>query len=451
MSNIIDEGEYKMARRTRKRKSKKSNRIVYILSLILLLLLILDGFAVKDWLSENRQNKEKLPVAASPNDSGTTLQTEDSSDVVKEDVISTKEVSLMAVGDNLIHTAVWQSGLQPDGTHDYTLLYSDLAPYLETCDLKVINQETIFGGDEKGLQDYPVFNSPQAIGDTLEEVGFNVVLHASNHGFDMGLDGLLNCVSFWKNSHPDMTVLGIYETQEEQSRIPVIEINGIKFALLNYTYSHNAETFSTKAEGHLNMLCNYDANSRYIDFNTIHPQVLDDIRRAESVADFTIIFPHWGIEYTMEATSQEIAFARQMTEAGAYLIIGTHPHVIQPVEWVTADNGNRALCYYSLGNYTSAQDGVAQMLGGMANLTIVQDESGTYIREDSIKAIPLVTHFIYPGWTGSSVVESTYLLEHYTEEQAAGHGLRNAWGIVLTKDELLSLAQDTFGEYLSME
>lgn len=451
MSNIIDEGEYKMARRTRKRKSKKSNRIVYILSLILLLLLILDGFAVKDWLSENRQNKEKLPVAASPNDSGTTLQTEDSSDVVKEDVISTKEVSLMAVGDNLIHTAVWQSGLQPDGTHDYTLLYSDLAPYLETCDLKVINQETIFGGDEKGLQDYPVFNSPQAIGDTLEEVGFNVVLHASNHGFDMGLDGLLNCVSFWKNSHPDMTVLGIYETQEEQSRIPVIEINGIKFALLNYTYSHNAETFSTKAEGHLNMLCNYDANSRYIDFNTIHPQVLDDIRRAESMADFTIVFPHWGIEYTMEATSQEIAFARQMTEAGADLIIGTHPHVIQPVEWVTADNGNRALCYYSLGNYTSAQDGVAQMLGGMANLTIVQDESGTYIREDSIKAIPLVTHFIYPGWTGSSVVESTYLLEHYTEEQAAGHGLRNAWGIVLTKDELLSLAQDTFGEYLSME
>ena len=94
-----------MARRTRKRKSKKSNRIVYILSLILLLLLILDGFAVKDWLSENRQNKEKLPVAASPNDSGTTLQTEDSSDVVKEDVISTKEVSLMAVGDNQIGRA----------------------------------------------------------------------------------------------------------------------------------------------------------------------------------------------------------------------------------------------------------------------------------------------------------------------------------------------------------
>ena len=451
MSNIIDEGEYDMARGARKRKSKKRNKIIYILLLILLLLLILDGFAVKSWISETRQTKETPPVSASAKDSETAIQAADTSDAVTEAALSTKEVSLMAVGDNLIHTAVWQSGLQSDGSHDYTLLYSNLAPYLETCDLKVINQETIFGGDEKGLQDYPVFNSPEAIGDTLEEVGFNVVLHASNHGFDMGLDGLLNCVSFWKTSHPAMTVLGIYETREEQSQIPVLEINGIKFALLNYTYSHNAETFSTKAEGHLNMLCNYDANSRYIDFNTIHPQVLDDIRRAESMADFTIVFPHWGIEYTMEATAQEITFASQMAEAGADLIIGTHPHVIQPVEWVTADNGNRALCYYSLGNYTSAQDGVAQMLGGMANLTIVQDESGTYIREDSIKAIPLVTHFIYPGWTGSSGVESTYLLDHYTEEQAAKHGLRNAWGIILTKDELLSLAQNTFGEYLSME
>ena len=124
----------------------------------------------------------------------------------------------------------------------------------------------------------------------------------------------------------------------------------------------------------------------YDAFNTIHPQVLDDIHRAESMADFTIVFPHWGVEYTMEATAQEISFARQMTEAGADLVIGTHPHVIQPVEWVTADNGNCALCYYYLGNYTSAL-----------------------------------------------------------------HGLRNAWGIVLTKEDLLSLAQDTFGEYLSME
>lgn len=440
-----------MKKKSRKNNSKNRNKIIYILVFILLLFLILDGYAVTTWYLDEKES-QKSQKTSSPVKNA---ESETVSAPIPESVItnepSIKKVTLMAVGDNLIHTAVWQSNLQEDGSHDYTLLYKDIAPYLESYDMKIINQETILGGDEKGLKDYPVFNSPQAIGDALSEVGFNVVLHASNHGFDMGLDGLLNCVSFWKTNHPDVTVLGIYETPEEQAEIPILEMNGIRFALLNYTYSHNAETFSTSAEGHLNMLCNYDTGSRRIDFNTINPQVIEDIKRAEELADFTIVLPHWGIEYTMEETNQETSFAMQMTQAGADLIIGTHPHVIQPVKWVTSGNGNRALCYYSLGNYTSAQDGVAQMLGGMANLTIAQDENGTYIKEDSIKAIPLVTHFVYPGWTGSSVVDSTYLLKNYTEEQAASHGLRNAWGIVLTKEKLLSLAQDTFGEYLSME
>ncbi|XCP83553.1 CapA family protein [Roseburia hominis] len=358
---------------------------------------------------------------------------------------------LIAVGDNLIHQAVYDGGKRGDGTYDHRVLYQNISKYLEESDIRVINQETIIGGDEKGFKDYPVFNTPEAIGDAVADVGFNVILQASNHSFDMGLDGLLNAANFWKIKHPEVTMVGIYETEEEQSEIPVLEVNGIKFALLNYTYSHNAEFFSTKAEGHLNMLCAYDENSRAIDFNTLNSQVLEDIRKAEELADFTIVFPHWGVEYVMSATDQEKLFARQMTEAGADLIIGTHPHVIQPVEWVTADNGNRALCYYSLGNFTSAQDGVAQMLGGMASLTIVKEEEKVYIDESSIKAIPLVTHFIYPGWSGSTVVESTYLLNEYTDEQAAAHGLKNAWGITLTGEELMRLAQETFGGYLSME
>ena len=111
-----------MARGARKRKSKKRNKIIYILLLILLLLLILDGFAVKSWISETKQTKETPPVSASAKDSETAIQAADTSDAVTEAALSTKEVSLMAVGDNLIHTAVWQSGLQSDGSHDYTLL-----------------------------------------------------------------------------------------------------------------------------------------------------------------------------------------------------------------------------------------------------------------------------------------------------------------------------------------
>lgn len=435
------------------KKRKKRDRGVFIVVVVLLVIIVAAVIGGGIFLAVCVRTQDREIEAAKTVEEKEPVQTAEDVENGELDAVNetVTEAKLIAVGDNLIHKAVYDGGSQGDGAYDHTVLYRNISTYLDEADIRVINQETIIGGDEKGFQDYPVFNTPEVIGDAVADVGFNVVLQASNHSFDMGLDGLLHAAKFWKTKHPDVMVVGIYETPEEQAEIPVLEMNGIKFALLNYTYSHNAELFSTKAEGHLNMLCAYNDSSRAIDFNTINPQVLEDIRRAEELADFTIVFPHWGVEYVMNATNQEITFAKQMTEAGADLIIGTHPHVIQPVEWVTAGNGNRALCYYSLGNFTSAQDGVAQMLGGMASLTIVKDEEGTHIDESSIKAIPLVTHYVYPGWTGSTVVESTYLLNQYTDEQAAAHGLKNAWRITLTRGKLVELAQETFGEYLSME
>ena len=438
----------------KRRKKRGRPRVVWVLSGILALLLLVDAAAVGSFVIDKRRNASKETVYV-PEKQGTEAEQEKEPGEVpggtEPEVPQEKRATLMAVGDNLIHTAVWQAGVQEDGSHDYTVLYENIAEYLEKTDIRVINQETIFAGDEKGLQDYPLFNSPEAIGHTIAGMGFNVILHASNHSLDMGQNGIVHAAKFWKEEHPEVTMVGIREEADPKPEIPVIDVKGIRIALLNYTYSHNAETFSAYAEGYLNMLCDYDESTRRIDFGTIHPKVLEEIRQAEELADFTIVFPHWGTEYTLTPTDQEVSFAKQMTQAGADLIIGTHPHVPQPVEWISAENGNRALCYYSLGNYTSAQNGIPQMLGMMANLTIVQDQERTYIEEDSIKAIPLVTHFVYPGWTGSTVVESTYLLKDYTDEQAAKHGLKRAWGITLTKKKLMDIAEDTFGEYLSME
>lgn len=427
-------------KQNKKKKQTQYNAALVILVLLLFSIIVFSMYHLYLYISADKEDTQ----ASSAPVSSITTEKEDTT-------IETKEVTLMAVGDNLIHTAVWNAGRQEDGSFDRTVLYEHIASYLESSDIKIINQETIFGGDDKGLQDYPLFNTPSELGDVLVDVGFNVIQHSSNHSFDMGQNGIINCATYWEEQHPEITVLGIHKDPSEQSEITILEMNGIKFALLNYSYSHNAELFSTYAEGYMNMLCAYDENTREIDFNTLHPQVLEDIQKAEELADFTIVLPHWGVEYTTTPTDSEVKFAKQMTEAGADLIIGTHPHVCQPVEWVEASNGNRALCYYSLGNFTSAQNGVAQMLGGLASLTIIQDETGTYIEEESIKAIPLVTHFIYPGWSGSTVVETTYLLKDYTEDLAAKHGLKNAWSIPLTTTELNTLAKDIFGEYLSME
>ena len=360
-------------------------------------------------------------------------------------------VKIAAVGDDLIHTGVYKSGIQADGSLNYDHLYDDVMPYISDCDLKCINQETVMAGG--AFSSYPSFNSPTEIGDALVKAGFNVVTQATNHAFDMGQSGLINDAKFWKENYPYETsgvlVTGIYETAEEQKadHIRVIEVNGVKLAILNYTYGHNWTTFSTGAEGHLDMLCAYDASSREIDFNTINPAVLEDIKTAETMADFTIVFPHWGTEYVAKYTDQQSSFAKQMTEAGCDLIIGTHPHVIEPVEWVTSDNGNKCLVYYSLGNFTSTQDAIERIVGGLAMVNIIKDVNGTYIDEASIKAVPIITHYNSNGWQ----VTGNYLLKDYTDDMAAAHGLLARVGTKVTYDKLYKIASDAFGDYLCLD
>ncbi len=362
-------------------------------------------------------------------------------------------VVFVAVGDDLVHQGVYKSGFQADGTRNYDHLFAQTKYLMEDADIAVMNQETIFGSAQgnNDLKSYPSFNSPVELTDALVNAGFNVVTHATNHAYDMGIDGLLYSAKYWKEHHPETLVLGIYETEEEQNEIPILEVNGIKFAMLNYTYSHNWSTFAKPAEGHLNMLCPYDPETRVIDFNSLNPRVIEDIKKAEEIADFTIVFPHWGTEYVNDHTAVQENMAKQMTEAGADLIVGTHPHVIEPVVWITSDNGNRSLCYYSLGNYTSTQDEVLRLLGGMAKLTITKDVTGTYIDENTVKAIPLVTHYQGSG----NLAKGTYSLANYTPELAKAHGITarkgNTEKYKVTVEKFTEHAQKVFGEYCCIE
>lgn len=354
---------------------------------------------------------------------------------------------LCAVGDDLAHPGVYTTGERDDGTHDYSSIFADISEYMADCDIKVLNQETVFGGDDLGFSGYPVFNSPTELGHAAAAAGFNVITQATNHAYDMGFDGMMNTNNFWKENYPDVMALGINSDPSQVGEIPIMEVNGIKIAMLNYTYSHNWETVSSYAIGYLNFLCAYDPDDLYIDFNTINPQVIEDIKKAEELADFTIVFPHWGTEYVYTYTDQQTDFAKQMCEAGADLIIGTHPHVIEPVEWVEGDNGNRCLVYYSLGNFTSTQDLVGGLLGGVARLQICKDSTGTYIPEDSIKALGIVTQYVSPRWN----IAGDILLKNYSEDLALEHGIWVRYGIPMHYDDLVERAQDAFGDYFAWE
>lgn len=353
------------------------------------------------------------------------------------------DITLMAVGDNLLHMGIVNTGKQPDGTRNYDFLFNGISVFLERADIKIINQETILGGDQLGFHGYPQFNSPSEVSDAIANAGFNVVLQATNHTADQGLSGMQNCVDLWK-MHPEVLVAGLHEpfTDPTQSRISLLEIDGCTFAFLNYTYGPNSVSVSASIAERLDLLCAVDESSRRIDFTTINPQVLTDIAEAETLADIVVVCPHWGTEYATVPSSYQETFAMQMTEAGADLIIGTHPHVVQPVTWIEAANGNRCLCYYSLGNYVSTQKNPQSMLGGLAWITFHVTQEGVTIKEENTGVVPLVCHYS----SNPVRLKNVYLLENYTETLAQSHGIISYGGVPFHLASLQNWSNEIFSE-----
>ena len=352
------------------------------------------------------------------------------------------DIHLMAVGDDLMHTGVTETGHQADGTYNYDALYTDIAPYLAIADIKVINQETIFGGDDKEFTSYPTFNSPTAMGDSIVRAGFNVVLQATNHICDMGISGINYAYDYWKTSHPETLVIGIYGEEGKSEDIPILEIDGVKFAMLNYTYGANWESLQSNLEYHTEMLTSWDPSSRKIDFNSLNPDVIDDIQRAEEIADVVVVFPHWGIEYQTTENSYQDWVAKAMVEAGADLIVGTHPHVPQPVKWIEADNGNRGLCYFSLGNYLSTQYYPDTLLEAMAWVTFHVGYDGIEIVEEDTGVLPMVLQY----HTGPLRIDGVVAVENYTDELAAAHGAPNRGGSYCGPDHFKTRSSEIFGD-----
>lgn len=341
------------------------------------------------------------------------------------------QINIKMVGDMLMHTGVSNSGLMDDGTYNYDHLFTHVKDDIQSADIAIVNQEVILGGAELGISGYPTFNAAYEVGDSLVKAGFNVVLHATNHTIDKGAKGVDNCIDYWKSTHPEIAVLGINKTAEDVNNIYVYEQGDIKVAILNYTYATNGIALPSGREYIVNML--------------EKERVVSDLKKANEIADFVIVCPHWGPEYHHEPWNEpgsiydEVGWAKLMADNGADLIIGAHPHVIQPVEWIEGANGNKTLCYYSLGNFVSNQDKAPRMLGAMADITIENNENGeVYIKEYGVT--PLVTQKLF----GQGLI-TTYKLSDYTEELASQNKILSndaAFSLQYCKD----LCRQVFGE-----
>lgn len=278
----------------------------------------------------------------------------DKKEKIKEKVKEPKEyeAKMIMIGDALIHSSVYLDAKQSDGTYDFKPMLELTKPITTKYDLSYYNQETILGGAELGYSNYPRFNSPSEVGDAFIDSGFNMVSLATNHTMDKGEQGVLNSVNYWKQKKGIVTA-GQYSSQEERDQVNIYEINNIKYAFFSYTtWTNGLETPTGKEY----------LNNVYSD-----EKAKNDIEKVRDKVDVIIVAMHWGTEYSFGVSDSQTQIANYLSDLGVDIIIGAHPHVVEPVEYI---NNGKTFVIYSLGNYISDQVGIERLTGLMMELTI---------------------------------------------------------------------------------
>lgn len=385
----------------RRRRRRRNSSMPTLIAILVISIVCLVGLSIS--LSACSKRKE----ASSDN-----VSIEETESTTVEETTTTPPdvtVDIMMIGDILAHEGVYNSGLQADGTYNFDHLFKNIKSDISAADIRIVNQETILGGVELGLSGYPCFNSPYEIGVAEAKAGFNVILHATNHTLDKGLTGVENCLNFWKTNYPEMAVLGINETEEDYNDIYVYNKDGFKIAILNYTYGTNGIAIPASKPYIVNML---DVD-----------KITQDVTKAKEIADMVVVCPHWGTEYVYEPDSNQKYWTNLFLKLGVDVVIGAHPHVMEPVETLTRDDGHQMVVYYSLGNFVSNQDKMPRMLGGMAKVTLVKSgtDNSCYVKQYSYT--PIVTQKLF----GTSLITS-YKLSDYNDTLASENAIRKDSG-----------------------
>ncbi len=275
------------------------------------------------------------------------------------------DVSFVVFGDNLIHEPIYRYGLQNEEAFGF--LFEKMQEMISAGDVAVINQETPLVDRSTLYGGYPRFGTPIQVGWAIADAGFDVVTCGTNHALDRGAEGIQITKDFFDSQN--ILCLGI-QTEKETGYRPyeILEKNGIRFALLNYTYGTNGIQIPESNPDMVHLLENEN-------------QIRDDISRAKSDADFTIVFVHWGTENSETIDAFQKQWAQVFLKSKVDVVVGTHPHVLQPCEVMKGDDGHEMLIYYSIGNYISAQTEKECVKGGMASFTVSLTSSGYKITE----------------------------------------------------------------------
>lgn len=308
----------------RKRQARKLNykKVAIFLIIVLLLFYLLISGIIKLF-----KNNDEQPVSAPIE--------------VKKDIT----INMAVVGDIMCHTTNFYDAYdKTTDTYDFSKVFVDIKKYIQSADIAIGNLETTFAGKDIGYTGYPTFNTPEQLAQNLADLGLDVVSTANNHSLDKRYSGLVSTLD--ELDKVGLSHTGTYRSKEEQDTILIKDINGIKFAFLSFTYGTNGIPVPSGKEYCVNLID--------------ETLILDQISKAKALnPDIICVNMHWGDEYKLKQNSTQEKLADLLFKNGVDIILGSHPHVLEPMEkrTVTLDNGTTkdGFVIYSLGNFMSGQ------------------------------------------------------------------------------------------------
>ena len=304
-----------------------------------------------------------------------------------------KTVKMAVVGDIMVHDYQYNEAYDPaTGEYNFMHNFQDVKKYFAGNDLVIGNLELTFGGPDRPYASFPCFNTPDSFLDAVKDAGFTLLTTANNHSMDTGKAGLIRTLD--KLDAYGIEHFGTYRSQEERDQIFYKDVNGIRFAFLSYTYGTNG----------------IPVPDPYL-VNLIEGDTMtSDIREARKHADVVVVMPHMGNEYESYPRDIFVDWADMMFEAGADIVLASHPHVLQKMEYRKVDHGNGVhdgFIIYSLGNFISSQTTPPRNASIILHLTVEQvGDAAPNVAEVSF--VPIWTQFRNASDENEFVVRSVY-------------------------------------------
>lgn len=358
--------------RNRNRILKKKNDINYtkvqkslivIVSILFILLIVIACF---NYIKNRNDYQNLIDTSKQEIENQKQENAKKEAEENKEEEPTDTTFTMAAIGDIMCHNTQYNDAYNKDtGAYDFSYVFDDISLYTKTADICVGNLETTFAGEDVGYSGYPTFNTPDSLAYELKDIGVDVLSTAGNHALDKGFNGLSRTIDVLNDA--DIAHTGTYKTEEEQNTILTKYVKGIKIAFVNFTYGTNGIKIPSGKEFCVNL----------IDNDLITKQL--DLAKSQN-PDIIVACMHWGNEYKTTPNDTQKELSTFLFQNGVDIILGTHPHVLEPMEkqTVTLEDGTTkdGFVIYSLGNFISGQTAENTKTSIILNLTITKHTDG---------------------------------------------------------------------------